>query len=69
MNFKDTKYSGFGGHNTAYELQEVKEQTIQEEENEQATIQLQSGDKRVSSKVTAPNQSKVLNKKQAALAK
>ena len=33
VNFKDTKYSGLG-QNSVYELQEVKEQTIQEEENE-----------------------------------
>lgn len=39
VNFKDTKYSGFReGHNTVYELQEVKEHTIQEEENENIIV-------------------------------
>jgi hypothetical protein len=46
VNFKETKYSGLGAQNTLYELQEVKEQTIFEEENEQGTIIRESGDKK-----------------------
>jgi hypothetical protein len=48
MNLKDTKYSNhsnkqnFISENTAYELQEVKEHTIYEEENEHASAVFQS---------------------------
>lgn len=43
MNLKETKYSNHSGkgnyisENTGYELQEVKEQTIYEEENDHAS--------------------------------
>ena len=48
MNLKDTKYSNhsnkqnFISETTAYELQEVKEHTIYEEENEHASAVFQS---------------------------
>ena len=48
MNFKDTKYSGnnYISENTNYELQEVQERTIFEEENEQVSVAQQATTKK-----------------------
>jgi len=85
VNFKDTKYSGGGNNyiseNTCYELQEVQEKTIYEEEND--VVQNSWEAKKIKAKLhrmernssleSGPNEqgsrSKQLSKKQQTLVK
>ena len=63
-------YLNFIPENTAYELQEVKEHTIYEEENEHASAVFQSAGKESPYEIPGSNiKSKHLTKKQQALAK